>query len=587
MKLRKSIFSFIALFIIICSNFLYAQLNTTATGMQIKSAGKQIYPDNTFSYYSFQGYAFGVDIGDQNNATIIGRSVWYFDVPATIPSGSQVYKVELTYRTYNNKGFYVTYISSLTDNPDYQQAWEAAGNGSSIGSFAGSSNALYTYDVSSSLNSIVQSAVNSTSKRVKVGIMASTELMDVSTTTMYDLQIKIYYNRAINLTVSNNFNAGSLKVNGGDVSSGSTVPTYETITNTLEAKEPQSNNGINYLWNDTEGATNKSSWDRKKGITTIGKGNTQSISQTAVYADNGAEYVANMRLYYNVNFQNSFTGGTITVAGTSSSSPATTQVVEGNSVTATAQQLFENFNSSGLDYIFSSWEDGSTSLSKTFTVNSTETHTASYTRRANTSLCFAFSFANVAIGNDIQLTWAEHPNTNATQYKIWRRVKNGSEGYIGTVNRGTTSFTDYEYQYASESDPDKETLYYNVYVYCSLDGGTWNGDGMKLVTGVGGLMKENLAAHTNITLPTEYKIDNYPNPFNPTTTINFQLPEAGMVTLRVYDILGQEVATLVNEMKQAGYYSATFDASKLTSGIYISTIQTNNFSQSKKMLLVK
>ena len=92
---------------------------------------------------------------------------------------------------------------------------------------------------------------------------------------------------------------------------------------------------------------------------------------------------------------------------------------------------------------------------------------------------------------------------------------------------------------------------------------------------------------TNVEVPSEYKLENYPNPFNPTTTISYQLPEAGMVTLKIYDMLGKEVATLVNEVKQAGYYSTTFDAGKLASGIYISTIQTNNFTQSKKMLLVK
>jgi len=87
---------------------------------------------------------------------------------------------------------------------------------------------------------------------------------------------------------------------------------------------------------------------------------------------------------------------------------------------------------------------------------------------------------------------------------------------------------------------------------------------------------------------------NYPNPFgktipsrNPTTTINYQLPEDGFVTLKVYDILGKEIATLVNENKQAGYHKIDFDGSKLTSGIYIYTIKANNFTQSKKMILAK
>jgi parallel beta-helix repeat protein len=82
-------------------------------------------------------------------------------------------------------------------------------------------------------------------------------------------------------------------------------------------------------------------------------------------------------------------------------------------------------------------------------------------------------------------------------------------------------------------------------------------------------------------------LGNYPNPFNPTTKINYQLPENGFVTLKVYDILGREVASLVNENEQAGNYSVAFDASKLSSGIYIYTIHANDFVQSKKMILMK
>jgi hypothetical protein len=81
--------------------------------------------------------------------------------------------------------------------------------------------------------------------------------------------------------------------------------------------------------------------------------------------------------------------------------------------------------------------------------------------------------------------------------------------------------------------------------------------------------------------------DNYPNPFNPTTVISFSLKEAGIVGVRIYDILGREVATLVNENKPAGIYEVEFNASSLPSGIYFYSISTNEFHQVKKMLLVK
>ena len=81
--------------------------------------------------------------------------------------------------------------------------------------------------------------------------------------------------------------------------------------------------------------------------------------------------------------------------------------------------------------------------------------------------------------------------------------------------------------------------------------------------------------------------DNYPNPFNPSTAIKFQIPKSGIVSLKVYDVLGNEVATLVNEEKPAGIYEVDFDGSELTSGIYFYVLASNDFRESKKMVLLK
>jgi hypothetical protein len=89
-------------------------------------------------------------------------------------------------------------------------------------------------------------------------------------------------------------------------------------------------------------------------------------------------------------------------------------------------------------------------------------------------------------------------------------------------------------------------------------------------------------------IPAEFELmQNYPNPFNPTTVINFTLPKSGNVSLKVYNVLGQEVATLVNGFMTAQKYEVSFDASKLASGVYVYTLQSDNFSQSKKMILMK
>ncbi|MDZ7625632.1 MAG: T9SS type A sorting domain-containing protein [Ignavibacteriaceae bacterium] len=80
---------------------------------------------------------------------------------------------------------------------------------------------------------------------------------------------------------------------------------------------------------------------------------------------------------------------------------------------------------------------------------------------------------------------------------------------------------------------------------------------------------------------------NYPNPFNPTTEIEFVISEAGQTTLKVFDVLGNEVSTLVNEQKAVGKYKVTFDASDLPSGVYFYTLQAGNYLNTKKMILLK
>ena len=88
--------------------------------------------------------------------------------------------------------------------------------------------------------------------------------------------------------------------------------------------------------------------------------------------------------------------------------------------------------------------------------------------------------------------------------------------------------------------------------------------------------------------PKEFKLEqNFPNPFNPTTTIQYQLPFDARVTLKVYDILGSEVATLVNEEQQAGYREVQFNGISYASGMYVYRLQAGDYVSIKKMLMIK
>lgn len=101
-------------------------------------------------------------------------------------------------------------------------------------------------------------------------------------------------------------------------------------------------------------------------------------------------------------------------------------------------------------------------------------------------------------------------------------------------------------------------------------------------------MEPGRMSANNSEVITGYKLfQNYPNPFNPTTTISWQSPVSSHQTLKIYDILGNEVTTLVDEYKEAGRYTLNFDASRLSSGVYIYRITAGEFTDVKKMVILK
>ena len=92
----------------------------------------------------------------------------------------------------------------------------------------------------------------------------------------------------------------------------------------------------------------------------------------------------------------------------------------------------------------------------------------------------------------------------------------------------------------------------------------------------------------NQNVPSEYRLEqNYPNPFNPTTTVKYALPKASNVTLRIYDMVGNEVMSVVNGHQAAGNYVETIDASSLASVVYFYKLTAGDFTESKKMSVVK
>ena len=113
----------------------------------------------------------------------------------------------------------------------------------------------------------------------------------------------------------------------------------------------------------------------------------------------------------------------------------------------------------------------------------------------------------------------------------------------------------------------------------SANGNLWRRELSEIITNIALLQTESAGS---------YRLhQNYPNPFNPLTNINFEIPEAGYVTLKIFDSRGLELNSLVNDHLSPGSYSLTFDASSLSSGIYFYEMKSGSYAISRKMAVVK
>jgi len=152
------------------------------------------------------------------------------------------------------------------------------------------------------------------------------------------------------------------------------------------------------------------------------------------------------------------------------------------------------------------------------------------------------------------------------------------ESVHDTISEGDTVNLNISLVMANDTTSYSDTLYIVSNSICSPT---------KVSLG-GGIEYPISVSKNNSDIPKNYEISqNFPNPFNPTTVINYQIPVSSFVTLKVYDILGREVATLVNARKNAGYFNVTFDSKHLPSGVYFYRLQASSFIQTKKFVLLK
>ncbi len=188
------------------------------------------------------------------------------------------------------------------------------------------------------------------------------------------------------------------------------------------------------------------------------------------------------------------------------------------------------------------------------------------------------SFTASVSGNNVSLNWMTASEINNRGFEVERKVlstqssvSNSKYEVVGFVHgKGTTT----------------EINHY-TFVDNSLSPGSYQYR-IKQIDYDGSFEYYNLTETVEIGLPAEFVLEqNYPNPFNPSTVISYRLPVTGFVSLKIFDVLGNKVATLADEYKPAGLYEVEFDASSLASGIYYYQLHTNSFIQTKKMVLLR
>ncbi|MFZ1517220.1 MAG: T9SS type A sorting domain-containing protein [Ignavibacteriaceae bacterium] len=186
------------------------------------------------------------------------------------------------------------------------------------------------------------------------------------------------------------------------------------------------------------------------------------------------------------------------------------------------------------------------------------------------------SFSATTIGKDVKLSWNTATEINNYGFEVERKGHTSTSlsmtnwDKIGFVNGNGNSNSPKNYSFVD----DKVSTGKYSYRLKQIDNDGQFEYSKSIEVDINGVKKFELT-------------QNYPNPFNPTTTISYILPQSGMVKLTLYNILGQEIRTLVNEVKEAGTHTFNFDASDLNSGMYIYKIESGSFTQTKKMTLVK
>ena len=222
---------------------------------------------------------------------------------------------------------------------------------------------------------------------------------------------------------------------------------------------------------------------------------------------------------------------------------------------------------------------GSLQVTVKATVNGEETTPATFTFTQLNPAELA-SFDGALQTDRVVLNWSTVSQTNNAGWRIMRSVDGENFEAVGNFVQGAgTSDALMNYSFEDKDLPGVDKVYYRL-EQVDLDGSIAQSNVIEVLLGA------------RMPLPTEFAVNVYPNPFNPSTTISYDLPEAGPVSVVIYDVLGQQVRRLVSQVTSAGRYSIQWDARDnqgrgVASGVYIAKVDAGTSTLSQKMLLLK
>jgi photosystem II stability/assembly factor-like uncharacterized protein len=229
-----------------------------------------------------------------------------------------------------------------------------------------------------------------------------------------------------------------------------------------------------------------------------------------------------------------------------------------------------NFENTGMTTIYAvAIEKTSSDTSAAFIAGTS----ANIMRNAQVILPVELSIFTASVsGNNVTLQWQTSTEINNSGFSVERKsVESNSWKEVGFVSGFGTSSEIHNYSF---SDKNLSVGYYDYRI--------------KQIDFDGSFKYYNFSESVEVGAPANYELaQNFPNPFNPTTRIKYAVQVDGFVNLSIYNILGEKVADVVNDIQKAGVYEVTFDASNLSSGMYIYRIKVNNFEDVKKMMIMK